>query len=259
VGTAHPGSAAGGSLTHRLFADTATKVAFSDAWRHAQHMTHSFDGEYWDQIWTGEREAAMATSEPSPYLAAEVSTLAPGTALDAGCGAGAEAIWLASRGWQVTGADIAAAALAHAGERADASGLAEQVTWVMADLSTWEPGAHFDLVTTHYAHPAVPQLEFYDRIATWVAPGGTLLIVGHLHHEATGGHEHGNGHGDGHGRSHGVAEDGPPAEAAATAAAITARLDPAHWLIVTAEETHRTVPGHGTTLHDVVVRATRRS
>ena len=222
-------------------------------------MTHTFDDQYWDQIWTGERATAMATSEPNPYLAAEVSTLAPGTALDAGCGAGAEAIWLASRGWQVTGADIAAAALAHAGERAHASGLAEQVTWVQADLSTWEPDTRFDLVTTHYAHPAMPQLEFYDRIASWVSPGGTLLIVGHLHHEGTSGHGHGQGHDDGHGPSHDQTEHGPPAEASATADAITERLDPAHWLVVTAAETHRTVPGHGTTLLDVVIRATRRS
>jgi SAM-dependent methyltransferase len=228
-------------------------------------MTHTFDDAYWDQIWTGDRASAMATSEPNPYLAAEVSTLAPGTALDAGCGAGAEAIWLASRGWQVTGADIAAAALAHAAERADASGLAERVTWVQADLSTWEPDTRFDLVTTHYAHPAMAQLEFYDRIASWVAPGGTLLIVGHLHHEASG--DHGDGHGQSHGhgqsqrhsQSHDQTENGPPAEASATAEAITARLDPAHWLVVTAAQTHRTVPGHATTLHDVVVRATRRS
>ena len=62
------------------------------------------------------------------------------------------------------------------------------VEWVEADLSVWEPGTRFDLVTTHYAHPAMPQLEFYDRIAEWVAPGGTLLIVGHLHtHGATDG------------------------------------------------------------------------
>ena len=56
--------------------------------------------------------------------------------------------------------------------------------WVQADLSTWNPDARYDLVTTHYAHPAMPQLEFYDRIASWVAPGGTLLIAGHLYHDA---------------------------------------------------------------------------
>ncbi|WP_122816352.1 class I SAM-dependent methyltransferase [Nocardioides pantholopis] len=221
-------------------------------------MEHTFDNEYWDQIWQGDRAAAMGSGQPNPHLAHEVGDLVPGTALDAGCGAGAEAIWLAGRGWQVTGADIAAAAL----DRAADAGVAQRVQWVQADLSTWEPDAQYDLVTTSYAHPAMPQLEFYDRAATWVAPGGTLLIVGHLHHEDTADdHRHGSDQGHGHGR-HGRHVDGPPASASATAASITARLDPAEWEIVTAEEAHRTMSGpegRENTIHDVVVRATRRS
>jgi len=211
-------------------------------------VEHTFDNEYWDQIWQGDRAQSMGTSQPNPHLVREVGDLTPGTALDAGCGAGAEAIWLARRRWQVTGADIATAALDRAAERAADAGVAEQVQWVQADLSTWEPDTRYDLVTTHYAHPAMPQLEFYDRAAAWVAPRGTLLIVGHLHQDATA---------DGHGHH----PDGPPASASATAATITARLDPAQWEVVTAKDSHRTMSGHGgreTTIHDVVVRATRR-
>lgn len=213
-------------------------------------MTHSFDQEYWDQIWEGDRAAAMAAGQPNPHLLREVSDLAPGTAIDAGCGAGAEAIWLASRGWQVTAADIAAEALARAAERANASSVAGRVQWVEADLSVWGPDAAYDLVTTHYAHPAMPQLEFYDRIASWVAPGGTLLIVGHLHHQD---HDSAAGH------AHGETE--PPASASVTAADITARLDPTVWEVVTAQESHRALAGHGghaASIHDVVVRASRR-
>lgn len=218
-------------------------------------MTHSFDKTYWDEIWTGERAASMSAGEPNPHLITEVSGLTPGAALDAGCGAGAEAIWLATQGWIVTAADVAEAALAFAEERAGAAGVGGQVQWVQADLSTWEPDAPYDLVTTHYAHPEMAQLDFYDRIASWVTPGGTLLIVGHLHHGPTDGEPHGHGHGDGHGHAQ------PPVEASATAVAITERLDQAVWEIVTAEESQRTVVGPGgnsTTIHDVVVRATRR-
>ena len=216
-------------------------------------MTHTFDDEYWDDIWQGRRAASMAGSPPHPHLSHEVSGMTPGTALDAGCGAGAEAIWLATRGWQVTAADIATAALDRAAERAAVSGVAGRVQWVRADLSTWEPGTSYDLVTTHYAHPAMSQLDFYDRIASWVATGGTLLIVGHLHPAAVGVHGHRHAH------EHGGAQ--PPASASATAAAITARLDPDVWQVVTAQESHRTVPGHGgheVSVHNVVVRAGRR-
>ena len=124
--------------------------------------------------------------------------------------------------------------------------MSQQLTWIEADLTVWSPDTQFDLVTTHYAHPAMPQLAFYDRISTWVAPGGTLLIVGHLHiHDSTG-HGHNGQH--------------PPAEASVTVADISPGLDNTKWEIVTAEEHVRTLTGPGgqpVPLHDVVVQAKR--
>ena len=211
-------------------------------------MTGGFDKGFWEEHWRGrEGREATAALPPNPHLLREVADLAPGRALDAGCGEGAEAIWLASQGWHVTAADISTVALAKAAERAAATGVGERVQWVEADLATWQPESPFDLVTTHYAHPTMPQLDFYERIATWVAPGGTLLVVGHLdRHDVTG-----------HGHQ-------PPAEASATAEAVTARLHPDDWDVVTAAERSRPAGGHahhvghGTELHDLVVRATRR-
>jgi SAM-dependent methyltransferase len=183
-----------------------------------------FDKEYWERRWHDGSHGdagSMAAKPPTPYLARELESVAPGTALDAGCGAGAEAVWLAANGWEVTAADISYDALSHAAARAASSGVADRLRLVEADLSIWNPDAVFDLVTTHYAHPAIPQLEFYARIAAWVAPGGTLLIVGHLR---------GAHHVD---------------HAAATAADITGVLPGTEWAIVTTEESG----------HDVVVRA----
>lgn len=218
---------------------------------------HTFDKDYWEQHWE-QRDRRHGAVAANPYLAVEVGDLAPGVALDAGCGDGAEAIWLAEAGWQVVAADISAAALGRAAERASESVAADRVEWVEADLSVWHPDRRFDLVMTHYAHPAMPQLAFYQRIADWVAPAGTLLIVGHLHHSH---HTHDHDHDHNHG-SHQAGSDQPPEEATATAAAITALFDPTGWQIVTAAETSRTVAkGSGETvvLADVVVRATRRS
>jgi SAM-dependent methyltransferase len=214
----------------------------------AEHemSTHGFDKDYWEQHWlraprTG--PAAGHGSAPHPYLARETSGLAPGTALDAGCGTGSEAIWLARSGWQVVAADISPEALVRAAARATDGGVSERVRWVEADLTVWAPETRFDLVTTHYAHPAMPQLAFYQRISAWVAPGGTLLIVGHLHTSGAAPHGH-----------------HPPAEASVTLAGITAGLDRTRWEINTAEQAVRTVagPGGAIPLHDVVVRATRR-
>ena len=209
-------------------------------------MTPSFDKDYWESHWqdTGGSGAGQEI-DPNPHLVRETRGLVPGTALDAGCGEGAEAIFLATAGWQVTAADISGEVLRRAAERARKSGAPpERLQWFEADLSTWEPGARFDLVTTHYAHPAMPQLSFYERLAEWVAPGGTLLIVGHRHtlETAPAGRDHGHH---------------PPAEASVTVAGITARLEPDRWDVVTAEEPIRTPPGRSVPLADVVVRATR--
>lgn len=217
-------------------------------------MTDTFDKDYWESHWQGGPERADGQQiAPNPYLIRELAELTPGTALDAGCGEGAEATWLAAHGWQVTAADISAEALHCA---AQSGSIAERVDWVEADLSVWSPNRRFDLVTTFYAHPAMPQLAFYQRIADWVAPGGTLLIVGHQHT-----HGSGSGHGDGHGHQdeHGHR---PPAEASVTAANVRAALDPTRWRINTAEERDRTLidrSGRPVSLSDVIVRATRRA
>lgn len=142
---------------------------------HHEIVTQEFDKDFWQRHWrdagADDSGGSMSGNPPNPYLAAETVGLAPGTALDAGCGSGAEAIWLASRGWRVTAADISSEALARAADRAATSpAAAERVQWVEADLSVWSPAERFDLVMTQYAHPAMPQLAFYERIAEWVAP-----------------------------------------------------------------------------------------
>ncbi len=62
--------------------------------------------------------------------------------------------------WQVTAADIAVTALTHAAEHAVAAGVDAKVDWIVADLSTCEPSARYDLVTTHHAHPRCPSWTF---------------------------------------------------------------------------------------------------
>ena len=121
-----------------------------------------------EQIWSG---------NPNAALVREVAGLTPGTALDLGCGEGADAIWLARQGWQVTGVDVSDVALDRARQHADAVGV--RVEFVLDDLAT-SPG-EFDLVTSFFLH--VPEAALRERTllvaAASVAPGGTLLVVGH--------------------------------------------------------------------------------
>lgn len=198
---------------------------------------HTFDKAYWEDHWA---PAPTAQAMPvNPYLLDETRGLRAGTALDAGCGTGTEALWLAEQCWRVTGADISATALKTAADRADAAGLNTQVEWIETDVARWQPGRTWDLVITNYAHPDTGQLEFYQHIASWVSPGGTLLIVGHL-----------PGSGHGHDR---------PESATATPSAIADVLTEPEWSIRSQYDNTRSVQAGDRTveLHDAVVRAQR--
>ncbi len=150
-------------------------------------MSSSEAQEFWEQFY-GER-AQVWSGRPNAVLVEELDGLAPGTALDLGCGEGADAIWLAERGWQVTGADISQAALDRAADHADAAGVADRITWARHDFSRSLPTGPFDLVSAHFLHSPVddPRESALRAAAAAVGSGGTLLVVSH---EAVPWHEH---------------------------------------------------------------------
>lgn len=146
---------------HRRPADSAELAAIWDARYGAT-----------DRLWSG---------RANPVLVAETADLPPGVALDAGCGEGDDSLWLADRGWQVTGVDLSAVALARAASEAARLGLGELATFEQRDLSTWSPPrASFDLVSAQHLHVLPEQREaIYCGLAAAVRPGGTLLVVLH--------------------------------------------------------------------------------
>jgi 2-polyprenyl-3-methyl-5-hydroxy-6-metoxy-1,4-benzoquinol methylase len=204
-----------------------------------------YDRDAWEKRWSQalrEHGDRVAQRPPNAHVTAEVDDLPPGRALDAGCGHGSDTLWLAERGWQVTGVDFAATALARARASAEALGpdVAERVDWLQADLETWTPPRDsYELVICLYVHVAGSVQEMVQRLARGVAPGGTLFLVGHRPID--------------------------PATGAATAAAgqvqvsvegVVAALDPDRWEMVVAEDRPRRVAATGV---DAVIRARRRS
>jgi 2-polyprenyl-3-methyl-5-hydroxy-6-metoxy-1,4-benzoquinol methylase len=205
----------------------------------------TYDQSFWEQLWSKtlrEHADKVAQRRPNAHLVDEVVNLSPGRALDAGCGHGADTLWLAAHGWQVTAVDFSASALAHGRSMAAAVGadVSERIVWAEGDLATWtaQP-AHFDLVVCMYVHVAGSVEDMVRRMASGVAVGGTLFMVGHRPID--------------------------PATGAATAAAgqvqvsvdsAVAALDPCHWEFLVAEERPRPVAGTGV---DAVIRARRLS
>lgn len=132
----------------------------------AQDWDDRYDTEH---IWSG---------NPNGILVAGASLLAPGTALDVGCGEGADAVWLAQHGWTVTGVDVSRVAVDRARQAAAAAGV--DVSWrVEGFLDSSFTG--FDLVSAQY--PAIPRTSDQGverHFAQAVEPGGALLFVHHV-------------------------------------------------------------------------------
>ena len=176
-----------------------------------------------DRIWSG---------RPNQALLDVAERLPPGRALDLGCGEGADAIWLAGRGWQVTGLDISGTAIARAREAAAALGIPDhRLNWVVADLSTWVGTGSYDLVTSGFLQSPIhlARVDILRRAAGLVAPAGHLLAVSHAEPPPWSNLAHGHEH------EHEFLS--PAAELAALA------LPDQDWEVVLAEVRHRAATG----------------
>lgn len=140
----------------------------------AHHQAHS--AEDWDERYSGERVWSGTANEA---LVAEVSDMSLGRALDVGCGEGADSVWLARRGWQVTALDISPKAVERTeAMAADAGVQVEGVAAGLLDAALVD--ASYELVSAMY--PALlrtPTGEAEHRLLDLVAHGGTLLVVHH--------------------------------------------------------------------------------
>ena len=214
--------------------------------QHGHETPDSYGAAFWDERYSA--SSALWSGDPNPHLVTEAGDLGPGSALDVGCGEGADAIWLAERGWRVTAVDISSVALqrgaAHAKQVDD--DVARRITWLQADLIDWvPPGGSFDLVSAQFMHLPKDQREaLFGRLAASVTPGGSLLVVGHhpLDLQTT-------------------ARRPPRPEMFFTAADVAASLDPMAWdTAVSAVRARPSIDpdGNTITIHDAVLRAVRK-
>ncbi|MFE7558912.1 class I SAM-dependent methyltransferase [Kitasatospora sp. NPDC057500] len=139
------------------------------------------DSSAWDDRYAAS-ELVWGT-EPNRWVVRELAGLAPGTALDLAAGEGRNSMWLADRGWEVTGLDFSTVALGRA-ERLTAAlpdEVADRLTWRHGDARAFEaPPEGYDLVLVAYLQlPAEDRRAALRRAAESLAPGGTLLVVGH--------------------------------------------------------------------------------
>jgi SAM-dependent methyltransferase len=201
--------------------------------------------EFWDEryrssphVWSG---------NPNPQLVTEIANLVPGWALDVGCGEGADAIWLAQRGWIVVATDISGVALERAAQHVQKSDptAAARIEWRQADLliSAPEPES-FDLVSAQFMQlPPELRTPLFAALVASVRAGGTLLVVGH------------------HPSDLATGVPRPPMRELFYTADDVARLLDSSWTVVVNEARPRlatTPEGAEATIHDAVLMATRQ-
>jgi hypothetical protein len=125
--------------------------------------------------------------------------------------------------------------------------VAERIKWVHADLRRQPPAeGPYDLVSSQFMHlPSEDRRDLFARLAAAVAPGGTLLIVGHHPSDL-----------------HTTAHRMHFPDMMYTGEEVAAALDPAGWEVVVAEARPRAAvdpEGREITIHDAVLRARRRA
>ncbi len=127
--------------------------------------------------WEAAYHGAVPESPVDRDLVALTRGLEPGNALDLGCGAGQDSIWLAQQGWRVHGVDIAGGAIERAA--AAASGAGVEATFERADVTIWRTNERYDLVLSTYALPprGAGRVHALTTARDAVAPGGSLLIA----------------------------------------------------------------------------------
>jgi SAM-dependent methyltransferase len=232
VGSAAAGTAVAAAVNAELVADDVARAVAA--------LPEPGSPEFWEgfyrdraQVWSG---------RPNAPLVDAVADLPPGTALDLGAGEGGDVLWLAGRGWKVLAVDVAETALARIAERAGDL----PVTGERHDLAETFPDGTFDLVSAQYLHSpsdAFPRAEILRRAAAAVAPGGTLLVVGH-------------------GRLPSWAWDQHRHMPAAEAVLADLELDPAAWEVVRCASPERTATGpdgQTATITDEIVQVRRRA
>jgi tellurite methyltransferase len=114
--------------------------------------------------------------EPMPLLVRVVGELKPGRALDLACGTGRHVIFLAERGWQVTGVDASRVGIELAQATAHERGV--KVDWRVADLECGEfeiEAEGYDLICIFY----YLQRDLFQQIRAGVRGGGLVVAATH--------------------------------------------------------------------------------
>lgn len=133
-----------------------------------------FSPIYFDKLYASPEQTRF-TLEPNAFLVAMTKEMKPGRALDVAMGQGRNAVYLAAKGWDVTGYDLAEDGLRIAKENAARAGA--DITTVKASFDSFDYGQErWDLIYFVYTDAPVVDPQFVARICAALKKGGLVLI-----------------------------------------------------------------------------------
>ena len=139
---------------------------------------------HWDEVWRDRDPAEVSWFQPDPDRSRRlVTTHCPDRSapvVDVGGGASRLVDALLADGYRdVTVLDIAEAALDRARHRLGTA--AKRVTWVVADVTTWEPdhavALWHDRAVLHFLTEDTDRRRYVERLTAAVRPGGHAIIA----------------------------------------------------------------------------------
>jgi len=136
--------------------------------------------ERWDAPYRREGMPGWDVGRPCAHLAQAVEdkTFPPGRAIVLGCGTGTNAIYLASKGFEVTGVDVSPSALIIAAQKAKEADV--EVDWMVADVVTFPQLQPYDLIFDRGCYHHICQYDspgYVETLRRLSQPGTRAMIL----------------------------------------------------------------------------------
>ena len=148
--------------------DRRIKLISDRAFRRPEAMRLWFNSMYGPQ-------GAIGPDWPTPLVVEAVKDLKPGTALDVCMGEGRNSIFLAGRGWNVTGFDVSDVAVMNARAKAAKAGV--KFNAVRSGYQEFDFGVgKWDLIVMTYAYFPIRDAAYINRLVGSMRPGGLLAF-----------------------------------------------------------------------------------
>jgi ubiquinone/menaquinone biosynthesis C-methylase UbiE len=132
--------------------------------------------QFWNERF--DSEEYVYGTEPNQFYREELKKLSPGKILFPAEGEGRNAVYAATKGWQVTAFDSSSVAKTKAEKLARKKNV--EIAYSISEYENISfPKESFNCLVLIFAHmPPPKRKEYHQKLASFLKPGGTLILEG---------------------------------------------------------------------------------